>query len=93
MAMRRTALAGLALSIGGAIGIITSELIGTAYADRPSDRDYLIAISSGSPLALAAARETAQAAAGWRHRSSLSCDRVLRLPGVDLGYLCKRVVR
>lgn len=60
--MRRTAVAGLALSIGGAIGIIASELIGTAYADRPSERDYLIAISSGSALKLASAGETMQPA-------------------------------
>jgi hypothetical protein len=92
MAMRRTALAGLALSIGGAIGIVTSELVGTAYAGRASERDYLIAISSGSSLEMAAARATVQAAS-WRHRPNLSCDSVVRLPGLDLGYLCKRSSR
>jgi hypothetical protein len=91
MAMRRIALAGLALSISGAIGIIASELIGTAYAGRPSERDYLLAISSGSSLRLAANTDVAQFSR--RGRSSLSCDRVLRLPGVDFGYLCKRVMR
>ena len=92
--MRRIALVGLALSIGGAIGVVSSALIGTAYASRQETRDYLLAVSSGDSLRITAVAEAPfgmhRAVAG---RRGLLCQSVYRLPGVDIGYLCRRLGR
>ncbi len=53
-AMDRLALTGFTLTILGAMGIVASELVGTAYAGLDARDRYLAVVTSGSSLRLKA---------------------------------------
>ena len=92
--MRPTALAGLALSVCGAVGVLTTELIGTAYAGRSSGAAYVLAVSSGEGLRLwsDAIRigSAQQAMDGSMRGRGMVCSKVFRIAGVSVGYKCQR---
>lgn len=50
--MDKLALTGLALAVGGAVGVLMSELVGTAHAGRPGESTYLMAIGVSAPVKL-----------------------------------------
>lgn len=52
--MDRLALTGFTLTILGAMGIVASELVGTAYAGLDARDRYLAVVTSGSSLRLKA---------------------------------------
>lgn len=91
--MNRLGLFGVALSVAGAIGVLSLELIGTAHASRQAGRHYLLAISSGDALRLITARpdlDGGRVLIGSNTDGLLMCAEVVDLSAVSIGYRCSR---
>lgn len=87
--MNGFALTGLALAVGGAIGILALETIGTAYASRPGDRDYLVAVGVAAPVKFISTPGAAEASARDNARARVMvCRSVLGLGALSVGYRC-----
>ena len=83
--MRGIALAGLAMSVGGAIGILASELVATAHASRVAEREHLVVIATGPYVVLA--REAGVVTVPPAR--ALVCAEVFQISGVGLGLRCR----
>ena len=87
--MDRLALTGLALAVGGAIGLLSLEMIGTAYAGRPAERDYLVAVGVAAPVKLVTMPSSAdRSAAAARNRVLVCRGGVLGFGALSVGYRC-----
>lgn len=96
--MDRLALAGLCLATIGTAGLLSVELIATAHAGRSSDKTYLVAVSNGSALRLLVQPRDAGRVASvpfgrpGPHEQQLSCERVVGVADLSLGYRCRAAV-
>ena len=88
--MSRLAIAGVALSVSGLIGLLSLELIGTAHAARQADKGYLVAISNGPALFLV--RNGASGGDAGTARQ-LACGRLFAVGELRLGLQCRHHVR
>lgn len=88
--MNRLAMTGLALAVGGAIGLLSLEMVGTAYAGRSADRDYLVAVGVAAPVkfvAMPAMAERTDVVTG-RSRVLVCRGGVLGFGALSVGYRC-----
>jgi hypothetical protein len=87
--MDKLALTGLALAVGGAVGIVAIETIGTAHASRPGERDYTLAIGVGAPIKLVPTTAAGPLDVhGTRQRTLVCRGGVMGLGALSVGYRC-----
>lgn len=86
--MDRLALTGFTLMILGAIGILASELVGTAHAGRAGGGSYFAALSSGSSLRLMPLRSDIGPEGAAQRTRVLACQRMVDVGGVSVGLRC-----
>lgn len=87
--MDRLAMTGLALAVGGAVGVLAVETVGTAHASRPAERDYLVAIGVGAPVRLVPMSAVApHEVLGIRQRTLVCRGGVLGFGALSIGYRC-----
>jgi hypothetical protein len=93
--MDRLALSGIGLATAGLVGILSAEIVGTAYAGRPAERTYFAAASFGSSLRLmplgSDTTRLAGADAMRETTAGLACSRVVDAGGLKLGIYCTRL--
>lgn len=95
--MDRAVLLGLGLAATGAIALLSAELIATAQAGRPGEREYLVAVSSGTQLRLMQRLPTPAATShivtgsvdGSVPIRQLACRTVIDTASVSFGYRCR----
>ncbi len=88
--MNHIAVAGVAMTFAGLVGLLSLELIGTAHAGRDADRAYLVAVSSGPALYLVRHGTSGAATSPARQ---LTCGRLLAVGEFRLGLQCQQHVR
>lgn len=89
MAMKNFRMIGLALTVGGAIGLLAAELVAPAYASRGGVKAYVLAFSTGRGLILEQNSSVASAdAARPELERGLTCRHVVGLIGARVGYNC-----
>lgn len=85
--MNRLAVAGLALTLAGVIGLLSAELIGTAHAGRDAGKAYLFAVSSGPALFLVRQGGSGNGDAVSRQ---MACGRLFAVGELQLGLQCRQ---
>lgn len=92
--MERVALTGFTLTILGAMGILTSELVGTAFAGRDGAGSYIAALSTGPALRLVPAEAVIQRTTAGTDQPAhpgrqLQCQRLLDAGAFSIGLHCR----
>lgn len=92
--MERVALTGFTLTIMGAMGILASELVGTAFAGRDGSGYYIAALSNGAALRLIPTEVVTQRAATAPDQPGhslrlLQCQRLIDAGAFQVGLHCR----